>query len=266
MSTISPNNSFEEKSVIVNINTFDDFTEGELDPLISTEKTSNELVFHYEGGSSNTLIGWYFFSLDDYGNCTDFEFSVNLDLNYSGSTMFGKVKLILGGYYNSQNQFISSDIVPETNNEKTLIMIGVEDLIVDGLYMYGDMFVNDEPGGGMGWYFDSDRDINFIFEIIRTGDQLKYEYWIDYVGGGGCTGNRDLHKIINYFIFVIEIHGDVTSAVNAKFFNLRTELNCSHVPTNQTEKMPMNDLILISSSGLLMVLIIIKKFKGKKKK
>jgi len=265
--SIHSNNTFETKSVIVNIDKFDDFTEGELDSLIIAEKTSSNLIFNYVGGSTDTLLGWYYLSLDDYGNCTDFEFGVSLNLKYN-NTMFGKIKIILGGYYNSQYQFVSSSILPETNNEKTLVMVAIEDLIDDGLYMITEDFPNDTQGGGMGWADDSDRDIDFKFELIRTGEQMEYEYWIDYVGGGGGSWTKNMHKIINYFIFIVEIHGDVTSTVNAKFFNLITELNCSHEAagtsfTEPTDIVPISHLVLGSFTGLFMILIVIKKQRKK---
>ncbi len=255
-------NASSINSVTANIGGFNAFTKGEVDSLITDEKGTDELIFDYAGGSSEILFGWYYLSLDDYGNCSDFEFSVSLDLDYSGSTIFGQIIFIFGGYYNSQNQSVSYDILPVTHNEKTLLMIGINDTIEEGYYVKGEFYPNDEVEWGMGYFEnDNDGDTQFGLVVDREGDRLEYEYSIEYIGGGAGIAPKNMHKILNYIIFIVEIHGSETSNVRARFYNMIADLQCSYLPTTSEIS---NQIILFYFPGLFMVLMVVLKSKKRK--
>ena len=251
-------------NAIVNINSFMDFELGTLGSEVETQKSNSNIIFEFNSENNSVITCWYALVLDDYGNCSDFDIELTMDYNYTGSDMFGRFTIMLGCYYNSKNEFITKELIPEPNNERTLISLYIEDLMVTGAYEGHYFTSNDLANFGYGYFDDTDKARALKYNFSRTTDVLTWRVAEEdeILFGGPSYGG--LGKYLNYIMLIVEIHGDKTDYVTCKFRNLVANLNCTYgPPTSPVTPPTLNTALQFSYFGFLFMIFILKKYKRK---
>lgn len=118
-----------------NVTEFKDFVLAESSDFIDSTKTSSNITFEISNSPLNeSQTESYIYELDSFGYCSDFNVSIEIDYNYTGS-MMNDFYLKLGSYYNESGNYIGKII----DGIKTVCYCGVVDAWagVGGRYTVG---------------------------------------------------------------------------------------------------------------------------------
>ncbi len=103
---------------------FNDFVIAESSDYVNSIKTDSNITFQISQNTSldSKQTESYLFDLDSYGYCLDFNMSIQVDYNYTGS-MMNDFYLKLGSYYDEAGNYIDEII----DGPKTVCYCGVVD-------------------------------------------------------------------------------------------------------------------------------------------
>ncbi|MFW9922177.1 MAG: hypothetical protein ACFFDW_02700 [Candidatus Thorarchaeota archaeon] len=182
--------------------------------FIESLNNNTAINMNYLGTTTgNAIKEFYFLPLDYYGNCTDFDVTILLTYNYTGSNILGDFSIIYGSYYNESGYYSG---LPSDEESKNILVQTVKSG-VSGIQLMniGYPFDEEQIESYISYPAPSTRTIEFNIEreentIICTigydGYTRKINEW-----------NVGVSKPLNYIALGGVIYPDSSEFVNATF-------------------------------------------------
>ncbi|MFW9922175.1 MAG: PPC domain-containing protein [Candidatus Thorarchaeota archaeon] len=204
------------------INNFSDFNIYINNSYIQTLNSVSNISLNYYGGANETSIGEYYaYSLEDNEYCTDFIIQMDLDYNYTGYSMLGRMQIMLSSKYdaygnfvgtlenNTKNDFCYASIYDAWNSNGGVFSIGAAPLNIWETYQTQ--------------YGSSDFVGKISIVITRTDNILVASIFRNSVSM--ITRNFGIiYKPVNYILVGGNINTDYNNFTEVTFSNLNANM------------------------------------------
>jgi len=251
------------------INNFSDFQILYNEPELSSVKSKSRIDFSYDGGSSEFyLMKYYYLPLINYGNCSNFEMQVTIDYDYTGSIYFGRFEFITGSYYNESGDYCGEPTGTVSGYPFAPAWALSKCNVVDAWSGFGGEFrvfawPNDigeknitahgvpEITGTATFHMNRNNNITYC-QVKQSGTIMVEQTWASNVT-----------KSLNFILIGEGIYAADTIFASASFYDFSATLEFTG-----TEEIGQhfNIIFLIGFTGILIILVIQRKFTRKFRK